>query len=238
MPQFNPVKIGLATLMQVDCMEYMATLPDKHFELAIVDPPYGIARLSVEENRDPNSKFRRSMSKMVDSAKKWNSIKPTELYFNELFRISKEQIVWGANNFQLPESEYFCVWDKQQTVDNFASAEYAWVSMNYWKKPAKVFRYQIHAANASESKIHPTQKPIKLYEWLLTNYAKAGDKILDTHLGSMSSVIAANKMGFELTGCELDADYFAAGCKRVESALAQGDMFATHLDKREQLDLI
>lgn len=158
-------------LLNVDCMEYMAGLPDKAFDLAIVDPPYGIKRFSSVENRNPNSKFRRSMAKMVDSANKWNNKIPDEKYFSELFRVSKEQIVWGANNFILPPSEYFCIWDKKQTVDNFASAEYAWVSMNEWKKPAKVFTYQIHAANAVEDKIHPTQKPVKLYKWVLQNYA-------------------------------------------------------------------
>ena len=220
-----PTIIGKATLYNSDCMEYMATLPDKAFDLAIVDPPYGIKRLSVNENRDENSKFRRSMARMVESAKGWNAIKPTQEYFDELFRISREQIIWGANNFTLPVSEYFCVWDKQQTVANFASAEYAWVSMNEWKHPAKVFRYQIHAANAVEQKIHPTQKPVKLYEWLLTNYAKPGQRILDTHLGSMSSVIASNNLGFEMVGCELDEDYYASGCERAKNALRQVRMF-------------
>jgi site-specific DNA-methyltransferase (adenine-specific) len=214
-----------AKILHMDCMEYMARLPDKAFDLAIVDPPYGLARLSVEENRDPNSKFRRSMAAMVDSAKGWNGIKPTQAYFDELFRISKEQIIWGANNFTLPESEYFCVWDKQQTVANFASAEYAWVSMNEWKHPAKVFRYQIHAANAVESKIHPTQKPVKLYEWLLTNYAKPGHRILDTHGGSMSLAIACNNLGFESVTCELDEDYYKLAVERVENACRQERMF-------------
>lgn len=204
-----------------DCMVEMRKFPDKFFELAIVDPPYGIHRLSVNENRDPNSKYRRSMAKMVDSAKKWNNAIPDEVYFNEIFRASKEQIIWGANNFILPPSEYFCIWDKQQTVDNFASAEYAWVSMNHWKKPAKVFTYQIHAANAVEDKIHPTQKPIKLYKWLLHNYAKAGDKILDTHLGSGSSRIAAHDMGFQFWGYEIDKDYFEAQEKRFKNHIAQ-----------------
>ena len=212
-------------LLNMDCMEYMATLPDKAFDLAIVDPPYGIEQLSVEENRDPNSKFRRSLSKIVASAKSWNGKKPTSEYFNELFRVSTEQIIWGANNFTLPESEYFCVWDKQQTVPNFASAEYAWVSMNNWKKPAKVFRYQIHAANALGTKIHPTQKPIKLYEWLLTNYPKHGQRILDTHLGSASSAIAAHNLKFEFVGCELDKDYYDAAMKRFNSHIQQQRFF-------------
>ena len=211
----------------IDCMEYMKTVPDKYFELAIVDPPYGIKRLSVEEHRDPNSKFRRSMSKMVDSAKSWNSEKPTQEYWNELFRISREQIIWGANNFTLPESEYFCVWDKMQTVDNFASAELAWVSMNEWKKPAKVFRYQIHKCRSVDGdKIHPTQKPIALYKWLLKNYAKPNDKIFDSHVGSGSSRIACYDMGFDFMGCELDADYWKAQDERFKSHAMQGDLFS------------
>jgi site-specific DNA-methyltransferase (adenine-specific) len=208
-------------------MEYMAGLPDKAFDLAIVDPPYGIKRLSVNENRDPNSKFRRSMSKMVDSAKGWNAEKPTQEYWNELFRISKEQIIWGANNFTLPESEYFCVWDKMQTVDNFASAELAWVSMNEWKKPAKVFRYQIHKCSSVDGdKIHPTQKPVALYKWLLKNYAKPNDKIFDSHVGSGSIRIACHDMGFSFEGCELDADYWEAQEERYNQHAMQGDLFS------------
>jgi site-specific DNA-methyltransferase (adenine-specific) len=133
-----------------------------------------------------------------------------------LFRVSKEQIVWGANNRNIA-----C---KQQTVENFASAEYAWVSMNDWKKPAKVFTYQIHSANAVEDKIHPTQKPVKLYKWILEKYAKQGDKIL-THLGSGSSRIAAYIMGFDFYGCEIDKDYFDAQEKRFKEQTAQGSLF-------------
>jgi site-specific DNA-methyltransferase (adenine-specific) len=198
-----------------DNMQLMARYPDKYFDLAIVDPPYGIKRLSVNENRDSNSKFRRSMAKMVNSAKSWNNNKPSPEYFKELFRVSKNQIVWGANNYEMPPSEYFCVWDKKQTVDNFASAEYAWISMN-WKKPAKVFTYQIHGARSDDGdKIHPTQKPVALYKWLLDKYAKTGDKILDTHLGSGSIAIACHDYGFDLTACELDKDYFEAAMKRI-----------------------
>jgi len=219
------VQIGNATMINADCMDVMRDMPDKVFDLAIVDPPYGIKPLSVNENRDENSKYRRSMAKMLESAKGWNSIKPTQAYFDDLFRVSKEQIIWGANNFTLPETEYFCVWDKQQTVANFASAEYAWVSMNQWKHPAKVFRYQIHKANAIEYKIHPTQKPTALYAFLLTNYAKPGQTILDTHLGSGSSAIAANNLGFKFTGIELDADYFDADVQRISEHYKQTTLF-------------
>lgn len=219
-------KIANSTLLNVDCMEYMRTLPDKFFDLAIVDPPYGIKRLSANENIRESSKYRKSMANMVASAKSWNHLIPTEEYFSELFRISNEQIVWGANNFSMPKSEYFVIWDKQQTIKNFASAEYAWCSQNKWKKPAKVFTYQIHVANAVENKIHPTKKPVKLYEWLLTNYAKPGQTIFDSHMGSGSSAIAAINLGFEYVGCELDADYYAAACKRIAQNAQQERLFA------------
>ena len=147
----------------------------------------------------------------------WNNIKPTAEYFDELARVSKYQIVWGANNFSMPPTEYFIVWDKKQSVDNFASAEYAWTN---YKMPAKVFRYSIHQVMADRKgdggKIHPTQKPIKLYEWLLMNYAEKGQRILDTHLGSGSSAIAAYYFGCDFVGCEIDVDYFKAMKERFE----------------------
>lgn len=213
------MKIDRAELRRMDCMEYMATLPDKAFDLAIVDPPYNIV-----------SQQARGIGSRIDASGKmndWNNKKPTAEYYEQLFRVSEKQIVWGANNFSMPESEYFIVWDKHQSVENFASAEYAWTNV---KMPAKVFRHSIHQVMSTRKvdggKIHPTQKPVKLYEWLLTNYAKPGDRILDTHLGSGSSAIACNNLGFDFVGCELDTDYFTAACKRVEQATAQQRMFA------------
>jgi site-specific DNA-methyltransferase (adenine-specific) len=206
-------------------MDLMREYPDNHFELAIVDPPYGIGRLSVKENQSEGSKYRSSLARMVSSANLWNNAKPDSAYIAELFRVSRNQIIWGANNYDcLPTSEYFCVWDKMQTVPNFASAEYAWVSMN-WKKPAKVFRYQIHGAASDDGeKIHPTQKPVALYKWLLQNYAKEGDKILDTHMGSGSIAIACHYMGFNLTACELDEGYYKAACERIKRETAQTEL--------------
>ena len=201
-----------------DNMELMARYEDNYFDLAIVDPPYGIARFG---NRVELS------NSICKSAKlnEWD-IKPNKQYFDELFRVSKHQIIWGANNFTLPESEYFLVWDKKQTVDNFASAEYAWTN---YRKPAKVFRYSIHKTMSDRKseggKIHPTQKPIKLYEWLLMNYAKDGDKILDTHLGSGSIAIACHNLGYDLTACELDKEYYDSAIKRIENHKAQQRMF-------------
>jgi site-specific DNA-methyltransferase (adenine-specific) len=193
----------------------MKGLKDKAFDLAIVDPPYNIV-----------SQQKRGIGSRIDASGKmnnWNNEKPSPYYFKELFRVAKKQIIWGANNYILPESEYFIVWDKAQTVDNFASAEYAWTNI---KMPAKIFHYSIHQHNSDKGlKIHPTMKPIKLYKWLLKNYAKPGDKILDTHGGSMSSAIACHEMGFDLTLCEIDKDYYEAGLKRVAEAMKQQVLF-------------
>jgi site-specific DNA-methyltransferase (adenine-specific) len=201
-----------------DNMQMMARYPDNHFELAIVDPPYGIERFKKGFG-DTRFKMDKRTSK---NGIEWDN-KPSEKYWLELFRISKNQIVWGANNFVMPPSEYFCIWNKKQTVDNFATAEYAWVSMGL-KKPAKMFNYGIHKHNHT-NKIHPTQKPVALYEWLLMNYAKEGDKILDTHLGSGSIAIACHNLGFDLTACELDPDYYEASIKRLKQHQAQQTLF-------------
>lgn len=227
---FETVTIGTATLYRGDCMDYMRSLPDGAFDLAIVDPPYGIARFG---NRVELSNSLCGTAKL----NKWD-VKPTQEYFAELQRVSEHQICWGANNFTMPESEYFIVWDKNQSVENFASAEYAWTNV---KMPAKVFRHSIHQVmstrKAEGGKIHPTQKPVALYEWLLTNYAKPGQRILDTHGGSLSSVIAALNMGFEIVCCEKDADYFATGVERVRSSQRQQLMFDPVQAKQEQMSL-
>lgn len=201
-----------------DNMEFMAKYPDGYFELAIVDPPYKIAsqnKRGVGSRIDPSGKMNN-----------WNDTLPTQEYFKELFRVSKNQIIWGANNYEgLPRTEYFCVWNKEQTVDNFASLEYAWISMGIGK-PAKMFTYSIHKHNHSKGdKIHPTMKPIKLYEWLLANYAKEGDKILDTHVGSGSSRIACHNLKFDFFGCELDSDYFRDAEERYQQHIKQLTLF-------------
>ena len=208
--------LELNKLYNMDCMEGMKQFPDKYFELAIVDPPYGIfGNKAKSSNRiDKNGKIN-----------KWD-VKPTQEYFDELFRVSKNQIIWGANNFTLPNTEYFIIWDKEQTVDNFASAEYAWTNC---KMPAKVFRYSIHKVMQERKqdggKIHPTQKPIALYKWLLKNYAKKGDKILDTHVGSASSLIACYQMNFDYIGFEIDKEYFEKAQKRMADEMAQISLF-------------
>lgn len=200
-------------ILHGDCMELMQHLEDKSINIACVDPPYGIKRFEKGSLRfDRNNDYTNGL--------KWDK-NPDTVYFNELFRISSNQIIWGANNFILPETEYFVIWDKQQTVDNFASAEYAWTNI---RKPAKIYKYSIHQHNKI-SKIHPTQKPIALYRWLLQNYAKPGDKIIDTHSGSGSCAIACFLEHHDFLAIEKDADYHAASVKRFEEIKAQGRLF-------------
>lgn len=208
------MKIGNATLHNVDCMEYMATLDDKAFDLAIVDPPYGIGMGGgvVGNSKTDYKQFSGNDENI-----------PNKEYFAELMRISKNQIIWGANYMieHLYPTSCFVVWDKVQP-ENFtmAMAEFAWTSFN---SPAKI--YQKRVCGADIERIHPTQKPVKLYEWLLTKYANKGDKILDTHLGSGSHAIACNNLGFELVGCELDEDYFNAACERIKQSFGQKRLF-------------
>jgi site-specific DNA-methyltransferase (adenine-specific) len=184
-----------------DNMQLMARYPDKYFDLAIVDPPYGI------DINKMNMGGRNTIK--PDKNKLWDKSIPTNDYFIELFRVSKNQIIWGGNYFLLPQSQYFAIWDKGETMygRDFAECEYAWVN----KGGTRIFKKN---PNQPE-RIHPTQKPVALYKWLLKNYAKEGDKILDTHLGSGSIAIACHDMGFDLTACELEPDYFKAAMKRL-----------------------
>ena len=195
----------------MDCMEYMATLPDKAFELAIVDPPYGIGV-------DKMTMF--DGAKKQNRHKEYSDVAPQENYFLELFRVSQNQIIWGGNYFNLPPTRCYLSWDKIQEFSG-ADFELAWTSFN---KPSKTFR-MCRAEAYGNGTIHPTQKPVALYEWLLTNYAKQGDKILDTHLGSGSSSIAAYNLGFDFVGCEIDKDYFDAQEKRFAAHAAQTSLF-------------
>lgn len=212
--------MAVSEVKNMDCMEYMQQFPDKYFELAIVDPPYGIGRF---KNVTTTPSAKDVHAKRFQKMESVNNTKPTKEYWKELFRISKNQIVWGANNFELPPSEYFLCWNKEQAMPNFATLEYAWVSMGL-KKPAKLFTYSIHKHN-QVNKVHPTQNPVALYRWLLQNYAKPNDKILDTHLGSGSSRIAADIEGFDFYACELDKDYFDMSCKRFDEYKLQTKLF-------------
>lgn len=198
----------MSEFYNMDCMDGMKQFPDKYFELAIVDPPYGLERFKHGGS---------VINKYGDEGGEWNNTKPTGEYFDELFRISKNQIIWGGNNFKLPQSEYFIIWDKVNPQDfSFAMCEQAWTNI---KKPAKIFYY--NSGKECKDRIHPTQKPVALYKWLLMNYAKQGDKILDTHVGSASSLIACYDMGFDYVGYELDKDYYNMACKRLEEHKAQ-----------------
>lgn len=201
-------------LLHTDCMTYMATLPDKAFDLAIVDPPYGFG---VNMNMG-----RRAGRAKKHEDKDWDAEMPTEAYFNELQRVSKNQIIWGANYFAsvLGASKCFVVWDKGETMygRDFAECELAWASFD---QSARIFKKNPNQAD----RIHPTQKPVKLYRWLLHNYARTGQRILDTHLGSGSSAIAAHQMGFDFVGCEIDKDYYDAAVKRFNNAKMQQTLF-------------
>ena len=209
-------------LLHCDCMEYMATVPDKYFDLAIVDPPYGIERFKA--NDGGNSK---KITTFGDKDKNWNNIKPTAEYWNELFRVSKNQIVWGGNYFTnlLSPNRCWICWNKDNPATNFSSVELAWTSFdalpNYYYYAWGGLSDGIKGRNKKEKRIHPTQKPVALYEWLLTNYAKKGQKVFDSHLGSASSAIAAHYFGVDFVGCELDKDYFEAAKARFDMATKQ-----------------
>ena len=207
------------TITNEDNMELMARYPDKYFDLAIVDPPYGYG-----DKKTDILNFRQK-----EQHREWN-IAPNEEYFNELFRVSKNQIIWGGNYFPFIWNfggRCFIYWHKGNPVDNFADGEMAWTSFN---KNAKQFDYRyygnLEGDTSASKKFHPTQKPVALYKWLLLNYAKPNDKILDTHLGSGSIAIACHDFGFELTACELDEDYCKAAIERIKKHTAQGSLFA------------
>ena len=214
------------------CEDAMREFPDKFFDLSIVDVPYGIG----EDGR-------KSQSRMVGSdkwknpcntkhvSKSWDDNSPDQSYFSELFRVSKHQIIWGANHFisKIPiDSSCWVVWKKNGQNENsdFADCELAWTN---FKTAVRFFDFAwtgFGARNAKEERIHPTQKPIALYTWLLQNYAKRGDKILDTHVGSASSLIACHRMGFDFWGFELDADYYKAASERLAKEQAQQTLFS------------
>lgn len=204
-------KIKGSTIMNIDCMEYMKTLPDKFFDLAIVDPPYGIGD-KFKGGKSGKMQFNDIVNKG------WDKI-PDKIYFDYLISKSKNQIIWGGNYFYLPPTRCFIVWDKMISEDfSLAMAELAWTSFD---KLAKIYKQSV----PKTWKIHPTQKPVKLYEWILINYAKPGQTIFDSHMGSGSSAIACNNLGFEYVGCELDEDYYNAACERIAQHAQQQRLF-------------
>lgn len=204
----------MITYTNEDCMVGMARYPDKHFDLAIVDPPYR------ERSKNDGTATMRAKN-ISESRKDMFGDKPNSDYFSELFRISKNQIIWGGNNFIefLSNTNCMIFWYKQNPMPNYSDGEFAWTSFQSVSKCLNLPHFGAHTAD--KDKIHPTQKPVALYKWLLQNYAKPGDKILDTHVGSASSLIACYDMGFDAVGFELDADYYKASKQRLDDFIRQ-----------------
>ena len=193
----------ISEVNNIDCMEYLRQCEDGAFDLAIVDPPYGLDKSSTQ-----GAGKLRGRALNEGHISRWDEA-PTQEYFSELRRVSRNQIIWGGNYFPLPPSRCIIVWDKVQPWENFSQVEIAWTSFD---SPAQLFRFD----NRTGDKIHPTQKPVELYSWLLRKYGSGGGRILDTHMGSQSSRIAAYMLGFDYVGCEIDEEYFRKGCERFD----------------------
>ena len=203
------------TLQLIDCMDFMRECPSNYFDLAIVDPPYGmnVTKLKIKANK---------------KGKDWDASPPDLEYYNELFRVSKNQVVWGMNflNDYLPRSERTVVWDKQNDGTYGSDYELAWTSFKGAKQ--LIYRqmwYGYFYPKEDLPLLHPTQKPLGLYRFLLNEFAKAGDKILDTHVGSGSSLVACKELGFEYYGCEIDEEYFAKANERIARAYRKYELF-------------
>ncbi len=210
-------------LVHCDCLEAMKGMADNQFDLAIVDPPYGIG----EDGKSNHSRDRKARATRFKH-KDWDSKKPEKIYFEEIVRVSKNQVIWGANHFgHMQPSSCWIVWDKDNGNSDFADCELAWTGFGSTTRKIK-YRWngmlQENMKN-KEKRIHPTQKPVALYKWLLTNYAKPGNKILDTHLGSGSIAIACWDLKFDLEAYEIDADYYNAAKKRFDTHIKQGLLF-------------
>jgi len=216
----NPASGAMSTVYLMDCIEGMKCYPDKYFDLAVVDPPYGIGAAKQIDLGNSNKKVKHK-------TKDWDNTIPTAEYFAELFRVSKNQIIWGGNYFieHLKNTRCFIVWNKENGTNNMADCELAWTSFE-----TSVRMYSGHIfkgiGNSNYVTIHPTQKPIKLYEWIFNRYASEGDLILDTHLGSGSSRIAAHKAGLDFVGFEIDREYYTSSNKRFTNYVAQGVLFS------------
>lgn len=209
--------MGNFDLRNTDCMELMKEFPENHFDIAIVDPPYGINAGKVVKYCTKNTK--------TYNAKDWDSAIPDEAYFTELFRVSKNQIIWGGNYYAnlLPNSRGWIYWNKVKYVDNYADGELAWTSFDKNIREAKL---QHHGFLTSDiTRIHPTQKPVRLYAWLLENYAEKGCKVLDTHLGSGSIAIACHYFGCHITASEIDKEYYLDSLKRIKEQTTQLTIF-------------
>jgi len=196
-------------LIHGDSLQALKGYGDNHFDIAIVDPPYGIGYAK--------RKSKTKTSKIQYTPKDWDNEVPTKEYFNELFRVSKNQIIWGGNYFELPTTRCYVIWDKCQPEGlDQAMCEFAWCSFD---KSAKIYKTSVQQMQFT--RIHPTQKPVKLYKWLLENYTSEGDLILDTHLGSGSIAIACHYMKRRLVGYEIDAEYYEKACKRFKEQTTQ-----------------
>ena len=225
----------------IDCIDLMKNYDDKFFDLAVVDPPYGISAnkmsmgtnltrtgdgykgISTAQKLRLNSGGEKLKNRALNTMNcDWDLAIPSEEYFQELFRVSKNQIIWGGNYFKLPPTRGIIAWNKNQPWDNFSQFELAWTSFDC---PAKLFTYSNRGGANLETKIHPTQKPIFLYDYCFKNFAKEGMKILDTHLGSGSSRIAAQKQNLNFVGCEIDKSYFDAQEKRFKDFNSQVLLF-------------
>ena len=214
-------KRGGINFYNIDCIEFMKSLPDDYFQLAITDPPYG--KVAVFANCQP--KERKNERPKKYKTKDWDNNKPTKEYWKELFRVSKNQIVWGGNYFTdfLPESIGWIYWDKITGDNNFSDGELAWTSFH-----KRLMSYSINSkadTRGGKDRFHPTQKPIRLYRWTLQNYAEKGCKILDTHGGSMTIAIACDMEGFDLDICEIDKEYFDNGLKAFDNYKQQLKLF-------------
>ena len=231
-----------------DNMELMARYPDKHFELAIVDPPYGI-RADIAQNQAAEQRIKANCNSKAGKGWKlykqtnWDSEKPSELYFYKLFNCSNKQIIWGGNYFPYlwNYSNSFLLWNKMQRNFSLADGELAWYSET--NKAMRIFDFSRGSAladnNNTGERLHPTQKPVALYKWLLQNYAKKGDTILDTHVGSGSIIIASWELGFDFVGCELDKDYYEAAVKRFkEHVQAHPKLFTPKQLENQQLTIL
>ncbi len=211
------------SIYNMDNMELMKQIPDKYFDLAIVDPPY---KIGFDHYKRYGLSLETKNRHIKNGKKIWDSKLPTKEYFLELFRISKEQIIWGGNYFQLEPTQCFIFWYKQNPVTNFSDGELAWTS---FKKPALCFDYRyfgnLQGNSSAEIKIHPTQKPIELYDFCLKKLAKEGMKIFDSHLGSGSNAIACHYAKMEFIGCELDSDYYNDSVKRIRENTKQLQLF-------------
>lgn len=227
--------IELNNFYNMDCMEGMKDIPDKYFDLAIVDPPYGIGFDGDSTlGNNASKKWKNPQKSNNYKIKCWDKDKPNEDYFNELQRISKKQIIWGGNYFSeyLTSSGGWIVWNKGVSSEmSLSAAELAWSNCTNNIKIVELLWSGFRKCEITD-RFHPTQKPVALYEWLLNNYAKQGDKILDTHVGSASSLIACYNLGFEYVGFELDEDYYKMACKRLEARKNQMDIFHTEGEQK------